>query len=167
MRKIDKYINLKKANLMLESEYLKGKTIIKELDTDTYGRLMNKTSDFPTKKFNNPSDNRKDVGNQYDRINKSANEGFVNSFLKRYNGTTIMTNSGEFTFKDVVIKTNHISYSLIFQGIYGGDGSPITIKIDKDGSNPDGFYIDNKKIKISDEYKETVNKLLSHQKNHL
>ena len=132
------------------------KQIIKELDTNTYANLMDKTESFPWAQFMGPDSkdkytNPKHRWNKLARVNGKARERFEAEFYKEFPknsvSTKILTNLGEFNFYGIKFNTNYTSYNLMFTQENKNTNWPkyLWIKPEKNG-----YYIEDSSIKIAD-----------------
>lgn len=124
---------------------IRGK-FITEMDIESYGKLKNKTSDYPwVKYFGNP-----ELASKYKNINKLADDLFTKAFNKKYNDVKIKNGNDLFTFQGIRFNTNYMNYHLIFKN---SDDYHIFIK--KDNKS---YYVD--KYNFEDNFDQESQKII-------
>lgn len=90
---------------------IKGK-FITEMDLETYGKLMNKTSDYPWVKYVG----NENLASKYENINKLANDLFTKAFYKKFNiGLEVKNGNEVYKFHGIKFNANYTNYYLGFK----------------------------------------------------
>lgn len=123
-------------NMKLINILLKEGELLKELDLDSYSKLMNKTADYPWIKFLNKGEEDKTY-KSYSNINTSAKELFKREFYKIYPIGTKIQGDTTYVFKGISFNSNFTNYGLVFNS--EAENETISIVYDKEK----GYYVKN------------------------
>jgi hypothetical protein len=137
-----------KKIVLEEIDNLIKERFITELELSSYGKLMNKTSDYPWVKYlGNP-----ELASKYKNINNLANELFTKAFYKKFEiGMEIKNGDEVYKFNGIKFNANYTNYYLYFK-----TGSHDYISIVTDNKN---YYL-SKRYGIEDNFDEESQKLL-------
>lgn len=142
------------------NKFIAGKKyeeVLKELDLDSYSKLMNKTADYPWIKFLNKGEEDKKY-KSYSNINASAKELFKREFYKTYPLGTEIQGDTTYVFKGISFNSNFTNYALAFNSMDGE--KTIVILYDKDR----GYYVKNDQYKdrpVGDTFNPETKQLLA------
>ena len=156
MRRIDKKLNIIKANILAESRYLEYKGLLKEDTLADYKIVLQDTGDYPwTKNVGN-----KEKAAEEEKLNREAAKGFKDEFKKRFGNVSIETTNGIFNFYDIKYRNNHGLYDLIFSN---PENKLLFIQFDP----RDGYYLNdsvNQTEITSNDSKSKVKEMLKYNK---
>ena len=136
-------------------------TLLKEGNLDAYSSSLKNTGNYPWTIYLG----NKEKGESDEKQNTKDKEEFKIEFKTSYDGQTIETTNGTYTFADIKYKSNYGNYDLLFTKPKGEDDwSDKTLWITYDPTN--GYYVDNYYgVELSDaDSEEKVIEMLSYNK---
>lgn len=138
---------------------------VNEMNTDSYAKIMNKTSNYPWHNTLDSSDSDKGKSKKEEKVNKLSKIRFEQEFYKEYpkETTKISTNLGDYVFIGLKYKTNSNRYDLGFMKKHGMGMHDYIWVSDDNGE----IYSDNSKVKIEEKSNALLNQMLKYNDSRL